>query len=190
MKKIIAIALAATLAALVCISVSAESYICNRSWDGIYVNGEAVAIGNAGGWLESHAVQGEIKNIKVVGWVYTTGKIVGFAYTLDGGEAVRSADFINDRPDVKNAISPDAEGFEISIDVEKIGLGEHIVNFYAVDGEDDLVDTEYALTFVQELDPDAAAEPVNPGSGDAAVIAVAAVGCIALAGAAAAKKVK
>ena len=183
MKRVFALVLTAILAAVLCIGACAESYIYNRSWDGIYVNGSAVAVGNAGGWLESHEIKGEITNIRVVGWIYITGKIKGFAYTVDGGEAVRSADFIAPRPDVKNAISPDAEGFDITVDVEKIGVGEHLISIYVIDDEDDLVDTEYVLPFTQELDPNAVSEPENPGSGDAAIIVIAAAGCIALAGA-------
>ena len=58
------------------------------------------------------------------------------------------------------------------------------------------IDIAYFEFYTSEADAQAAtrdaapAEPSNPGSGDAAIIAIAAVGCVALAGVVVAKKVK
>ncbi|MBQ1847390.1 MAG: hypothetical protein II135_05235 [Clostridia bacterium] len=164
----------------------ASASLLNKSFDTIFVDGEKLIDGKADSWLTENEIKGEIDAIEVRGWAHVSTAITAFAYTIDGGKAVKSADFIQDRPDVKAAINPDAEGFDFTIDVSNTGVGAHTIRIYAVDVDGNLVDTTYEVPFTQEKE---AAIPQTPTS-DAAIIAIAAVGCVALAGAVIAKKAK
>jgi len=73
---------------------------------------------------------------------------------------VKSADYIVDRPDVKAAISEDAEGFEIAVDVSGLGDGAHTLKFFAVDANGDLIDTTFVLPFTKAAAAEAPAEEV------------------------------
>ncbi len=170
-------------------SSSSAAELKNKSWDGITVDGTLVspATGQADVWIKENEVKGEISTINVRGWAFISTAITGFAYTIDGNSAVFSADYIQDRPDVKGAIDQTAEGFSFDIDVSNVGKGAHKIKIFAVDANGELVDTTFELPFTQEK---GAAAPENPGTADASVIAVAAVACVALAGVVVAKKVK
>ena len=170
-------------------SSSSAAELKNKSWDGITVDGTLVspATGQADVWIKENEVKGEISTISVRGWAFISTAITGFAYTIDGNSAVSSADYIQDRPDVKDAIDQTAEGFNIDIDVSNVGKGAHTIKIFAVDANGELVDTTFELPFTQEKE---VAAPENPGTADASVIAVAAVACVALAGVVVAKKVK
>lgn len=170
-------------------SSSSAAELKKKSWDGITVDGTLVspATGQADVWIKENEVKGEISTINVRGWAFISTAITGFAYTIDGNSAVSSADYIQDRPDVKGQIDQTAEGFNIDIDVSNVGKGAHTIKIFAVDANGELVDTTFELPFTQEKE---AAAPENPGTADASVIAVAAVACVALAGVVVAKKVK
>ena len=170
-------------------SSSSAAELKNKSWDGITVDGTLVspATGQADVWIKENEVKGEISTINVRGWAFLSTAITGFAYTIDGNSAVSSADYIQDRPDVKDAIDQTAEGFNFDIDVSNVGKGAHTIKIFVVDANGELVDTTFELPFTQEKE---AAAPENPGTADASVIAVAAVACVALAGVVVAKKVK
>ena len=120
-----------------------------KSWDNIFVDGEMMVNGGADGWLASNPIEGDIASLGVRGWSYVSTGISAYAYAIDGGEAVKSADFINDRPDVKAAINEIAEGFDISIDVSGVAEGAHTVKIYAVAPDDTLVDTGFDLPFTK-----------------------------------------
>jgi hypothetical protein len=126
----------------------------------------------------------------VSGWAFISTPITGFAYTIDDGEPVRSAEFIKDRNDVHQYVHEIAEGFEFDIDVSNVGKGEHTIKIYAIDENGELVDTTYACPFTQEKEVSSDPAPENPATSDAAVVAIAAVACIAFAGAVIAKKVR
>ncbi|MBE6723580.1 MAG: LamG domain-containing protein, partial [Ruminococcaceae bacterium] len=123
--------------------------LLNKSWDNIFVNGEMMVNGGADGWLAENPIEGEVNELTARGWAYISTPITGFAYAIDGGDAVKSADYIVDRPDVKAAISEDAEGFEIAVDVSGLGDGAHTLNFYAIDANGDLIDTTFAIPFTK-----------------------------------------
>ncbi|MBQ3707483.1 MAG: discoidin domain-containing protein [Clostridia bacterium] len=124
-----------------------------KSWDTIFVDYEMMVDGNAGGWLAENPVEGPIEQVELRGWAHVSTPIKGFAYTIDGGEAVRSEDFIQDRPDVKSIIHEEAEGFDISIEVDKLAVGDHVIKIYAIDANDNLVDTTFEFPFVKEAPP-------------------------------------
>ena len=158
----------------------APTELLNKSWDNIFIDGEMMVNGGADGWLAENPVEGDIFQLTVRGWSYLSTPITGFAYKLDGDPAVKSADYIVDRPDVKAAISEEAEGFEIAVDVDGLAAGDHLLKFYAIDANGSLVDTTFDLPFTivraeapaeepapepaaDEPAPDApAAEPTTP----------------------------
>lgn len=160
--------------------------LLNKSWDNIFTDGQQLTNGNSNVWLETNEVKGSISEIELRGWAHISTTISGFAYSIDGGKAVKSADFIQDRQDVKDAIHADANGFDMKIDVSNVGKGAHTIKIYAVDANGELVDTTFELPFTQEKE---ATKP-TPETGDASVIAIAAVACIALAGVVISKKVR
>ncbi|MBR4206868.1 MAG: laminin G domain-containing protein, partial [Clostridia bacterium] len=141
--------------------------LLNKSWDTIYVDDEMMVDGSANVWLNDNPVSGDISTLRVRGWAHISTEISGFAYAIDGGEAVKSAEFIFDRPDVQAAIDPIANGFDITIDVSGLGDGDHTINFYAVDAGDNLVDTGFAFPFSKGAA--AAAYPASGESGNALV---------------------
>ena len=83
---------------------------------------------------------------------------------------MKSADYIVDRPDVKAAISEDAEGFEIAVDVSSLGDGAHTLKFFALDANGDAIDTTFTLPFTKSA---AAEEPAAESKGLADVNAAA-----------------
>ena len=169
---------------------STAASLLNKSWDNIFVDGEQMVEGSAGSWLDSNEIKGEISEVELRGWAHISTTISGFAYTIDDGKAVKSADFIEDRPDVKGAIHADANGFYFKVDVSNVGKGAHTIKIYAIDANGELVDTLFACPFTQEKEATGGQPATNPATADAAIIAVAAVACIALAGVVIAKKVK
>lgn len=169
-------------------SEPAPAELFNKSWDNIFVDGEQLTNGNSDAWIADNEIKGEISEIGFRGWAYISTKLTGFGYSIDGGKVVKSADFIEQRDDVVSNIHADANGFHFNVDVSNIGVGDHTIKIFAIDTSGNAVDTTFECTFTQEREP--TGEPVNPGTADAAVIAVAAVACIALAGVVIAKKVK
>ena len=192
MKKILAAAVIAILTVALCVSASATSLVAN-SFDRIYANDleNWLVDGGADGWAAQNPIDGEITALRLRGWARISGaSIEAFGYKIDENEPVLSADFICDRPDVQAAFGITAEegnGYDMSFDVSGIGKGEHTVRIVVKGSDGEVVDVN-GFTFTQELE--AAAQPTNPPAGDAAVVAIAAVGCIALAGAVVSKKVK
>ena len=192
MKKILALVMITVLAAALCVGVSAETELMNKAWDAIYVDGKLISpqTGGADLWIDNNEIKGEINTIGVSGWAFISTPITGFAYMIDDGEPVRSADFIKDRNDVHQYVHEIAEGFEFDIDVSNVGKGEHTIKIYAIDENGELVYTTYACPFTQEKEVSSDPAPENPATADAAVVAIAAVACIAFAGAVIAKKVR
>ncbi|MBR5365279.1 MAG: discoidin domain-containing protein [Clostridia bacterium] len=142
--------------------------LLGKSWDNIYIDGEMMVNGGADGWLAENPIEGDISELTARGWAYISTPITGFAYAIDGGDAVKSADYIVDRPDVKAAISEEAEGLEIAVDVSGLDLGAHTIKFYAVDANDELIDIGFDLPFTK-----AEAAPEEPSRGLADVDAAA-----------------
>ncbi|MBQ3706663.1 MAG: hypothetical protein II889_02035, partial [Clostridia bacterium] len=128
-----------TLAPAAAAEPEGPTELLGKSWDNIYVDGEMMVNGGADGWLNDNKVEGAISELEVRGWAYISTDLNGFAYAIDGGDAVKSADFIADRPDVKAAIAESANGFDMKIDVSGLGEGAHSIKIYAVDTKDELV---------------------------------------------------
>nr|MCR5682586.1 discoidin domain-containing protein [Clostridiales bacterium] len=142
--------------------------LLGKSWDNIYIDGEMMVNGGADGWLAENPIEGDISELTVRGWAYISTPITGFAYAIDGGDPVKSADYIVDRPDVKAVISEEAEGLEIAVDVSGLDLGAHTIKFCAVDANDELIDIGFDLPFTK-----AEAAPEEPSRGLADVDAAA-----------------
>ncbi|MBQ4351477.1 MAG: discoidin domain-containing protein [Clostridia bacterium] len=127
--------------------------LLNKSWDTIFVDYEMMVDGSANVWLADNPVAGPIDQVEVRGWAHLSTPITAFAYAIDGGDPVKSEDFIQDRPDVKAAIHEDAEGFDISIELEGIAVGDHLIKVYAVDADGNLVDTTFDFPITIEAKP-------------------------------------
>ncbi len=136
---------------------SSGAELLNKSWDTIFVDYEMMVDGGAGAWLADNPVEGDIEQLETRGWAHISTPIKGFAYAIDGGEAVKSEDFIQDRPDVKSVIHEEAEGFDISIDVSGLDAGDHVIKVYAIDENDGLVDTTFDFPFTVSRAPAPAA---------------------------------
>ena len=193
MKKILAIAIVAVMTVALCVSANAAS-LHNHSFDTIYVGDTMLVDGSAGAWAEANPIDAEIQTIRVRGWAHVDDStIAAFGYRIDEGEAVISADYIFDRADVQGAFGVTADvanGFDITADVSGIGKGLHTFTMVVKCADGDVLDVD-AFTFTQELEAAAPSDPGEPApTSDAAIIAIAAVGCIALAGVVVAKKVK
>ena len=195
MKKILAIAIVAVMTVALCLTANAAS-LHNHSFDTIYVNDNMLVDGSAGSWAEANPIDAEIQTIRVRGWAHVDDStIAAFGYRIDEGDDVISADYIFDRADVQAyfGVTADvANGFDMTVNVANIGKGTHTLTMVVKTADGTVLDVD-SFSFTQQLeggsqeDPGA---PANPGSGDAAIIAIAAVGCIALAGVVVAKKVK
>ena len=190
MKKILAIAIVAIMTVALCLSANATSLVGN-SFDTIYVGEEMLVDGSAGAWAEENPIDREIQTLRVRGWGrIDESSIDAFGYKIDDGELVISADYIFDRADVWAAFkvtSEVANGFDITADVSNVGKGAHTMTIVVKCADGTVLDIA-TFAFTQQLE---AAAPVEPSpTGDAAIIAIAAVGCIALAGVVVAKKVR
>ena len=140
--------------------------------------------------------EGAVSNITVRGWVRISenvADIAGFGYSIDGGEVVQG-EFVQDRvTELAGAGFPGAQGFEIIVPVADLAAGAHSIDAYviAADGTQikivkvrEGVENQVGVTFnVTE----AAVVPVQP-TNDAAIIAIAAVACVAAAGVVIGKK--
>ena len=203
MKKILAVAIVAVMAVVLCVSASAASLV-NHSFDTIYVNdidNPVVNNGQAKAWSEENPIDAEITKLRVRGWAHVDeSTIAAFGYKVDDGEGVFSADYIFDRPDVQAAFQVAADvanGFDITLDLANVGKGAHTITILVKAADGDVIEvTDFQVT--QQLEGDGSGDvsgtpaPVttNPTTGDAAVIAIAAVAVVALAGVVVAKKVK
>ena len=128
--------------------------LLSKSWDNIYIDYEQMVNGSANVWLADNPIEGSyIETLEARGWAYISTPITAFAYTVDGSDPVKSEDFIVDRPDVKSAISEEAEGFDIEIDVSALSAGDHLIKIFAVSTADELIDTTFDLPFSQEEKP-------------------------------------
>ena len=192
MKKILAIAIVAIMTVALCLGANAAS-LHNHSFDTIYVNDTMLVDGSAGAWAEANPIEAEVQTIRVRGWAHVDDStIAAFGYKVDDGEPVISADYIFDRADVQAAFGVTADvanGFDITADVSNVGSGRHSFSMLVKTADGDVIEVD-SFAFTQQLEGGSDPQPSNPPSGDAAIIAIAAVGCIALAGVVVAKKVK
>ena len=193
MKKILAIAVIAVMTVALCLTANAAS-LHNHSSDTIYVNDNMLVDGNAGAWAEANPIDAEVQTIRVRGWAHVDDStIAAFGYKIDDGEPVISADYIFDRADVQSYFGVAAEvanGFDITADVSNVGKGAHSFSMLVKTADGDVIEVD-SFRFTQQLEGAAPEDPGEPTpTGDAAIIAIAAVGCIALAGVVVVKKAR
>ena len=146
---------------------------------------------------------GDVKTITVRGWARVSedvNDIAGFGYSIDGGEVV-TGDFIEDRAaELANANFPGAQGFKVVVPVEDLDHGEHSIDVYLItkagkqikvvkdrSTADEAIFNQVGVTFTVTKHEGQGGED-NPGTADVAVIAIAAVSVVALAGAFIGKK--
>ncbi|MBQ1847069.1 MAG: hypothetical protein II135_03605 [Clostridia bacterium] len=143
--------------------------------------------------------EGTIENITVRGWVRISeniADIAGFGYSIDGGEVVEG-DFIQDRAaELANANFPGAQGFCVVVPVADLAAGEHSIDVYviAADGTQIKVVKDRSTADVEDIRQvgvtfnvtESAVVP-QPTS-DIAIVAIAAVACVAAAGVVIGKK--
>ena len=211
MKKILAIAIVAIMAVALCTTAFAAEM---TSFDQITTvagagNDPSQNLGTFGGNNAAGTDLGDISEkvsagedgviaFYLWGW-YTTGdaKIVEFGYRFGDVKVLGSAKYETGQ-DVINAGAPiagetgESSRFQIKVPVVK---GENVEAFGIVKLENGEIRDIAKVTYTSTVGVDSAAqqqggEPTNPGTADAAVIAIAAVACIALAGVVVAKKVK
>ncbi len=148
-------------------AAASSAELLAKSFDTIFVDGEMMVDGSANVWLADNPVEGDIVQLEVRGWTHISTPIQGYAYTIDGGAAVKSEDFIQDRPDVKAVIHEEAEGFDIAIDVSEVGAGDHVIKIFAIDENGGLVDSTFEFPFTQTGGASAAAPASGyPASGE------------------------
>ena len=210
MKKILAIAMAVMLTVALCISASAQTSL-DRLAPGKNVLQEMGATAASFLDAEDGALHIEVgTKVYILGWAInkdTSSTLKEVVWTCDGKE-MKCDDNYRDRADVAGAI-----GVASELGVHA-GIG-HDDNAFELTGMDKLKDGTYAIELkalyndgTEEILGNAAGqftlivgtgvaaeEPAeqpgeNPPSGDVAIIAIAAVGCVALAGVVVAKKVK
>ena len=212
MKKILAIAIIAVMTVVLCISASAR-----YSLDRLYVNyndrlvAEGEGQSSANPAEAAYTIQAGDK-IYIIGWAVSDAGLDKIVYTVNGGSNIACVGGYRDRPDVANAFSLPAEagvgagfGFDkaedggmlelTGIDRLKAGTYEIVIKALFKDGSEEIFDTTtggglgvFTLTVEGEIQGEEPSEP-SPTS-DAAIIAIAAVGCVALAGVVVAKKAK
>ena len=139
--------------------------------------------------------EGAVSTITVRGWVRISEEItdiMGFGYSIDGGEVV-TGEFIQDRAaELSGAGYPGGQGFVVEVPVADLAAGEHSIDVYviAADGSQIKVvkvknEVEYQVGVTFNV-TEAAVIP-TPTS-DIAIVAIAAVACIAAAGVVIGKK--
>lgn len=140
--------------------------------------------------------EGKTETITVRGWVRLSEDvkdIAAFGYSIDGADPV-FGEFVQDRAaELAKANFPGGQGFKVDVPVAGLKEGKHTIDVYvkAADGtilkvvkNKEGVDYQVGVTF----NVNKAAGTDNPQTADAAIVAVAAVSVVALAGAFIGKK--
>lgn len=148
--------------------------------------------------------EGKVKTITVRGWVRLSEDvkdIAAFGYSIDGADPV-FGEFVEDRAtELANAQPtgfPGGQGFQVKVPVDELKEGKHTIDVYvkSADGkvikivkdrstETETIINQVGVTFNVNK---AETTPVNPGTADVSIVAVAAVSVVALAGAFIGKK--
>ena len=152
-------------------------------------------------WYDVVKTDGD--TFQFVGWAIIAGDdtLVDFGYRIDDNEPVfgflqeRSQEIVS----VMNSDPAKTNGFNISIDAADVPAGEHTIHVVVKTSGGAVLDVNHqdggdGYKVVGKGAPTAPEQggetPVNPGTADASVIAIAAVACVALAGVVIAKKVR
>ena len=209
MKKILAVALAAIMMVALVVVASAihnpedtTTVWMNKdefkmSWDTIFINGQShMALGwgddgSAAGKLEANQPlnAADIETFTIRGWAgLIDGTVAVWGYKINEGAPVFDESFTKPTEDPVIAAGGDSR-FEIVVPVNK-PTAPTLITAVAKDEAGNVYDfIEFSLNGQYEGAP--AEQPGEPApTGDVAIIAIAAVGCVALAGVVVAKKVK
>ena len=195
MKKILAVLLVVVLTAVLCVSINAAGTSTLMSLDRIYVNDAETPLFDGYNADLSNSIDEQVTALRVRGWGFFTdgSEIEQFGYRIDDGEAVivDGAAFV-DEVIIPILNQPSVLRYDFRADVSNVGVGQHTFTVVIKAKDGTIADMTPSFTFNQQLHATGAIVPPddNPGTADAAVIAIAAVACIALAGVVVAKKVK
>ncbi len=172
MKKFSAIILAALLIAAV-FAVSANAASVTQPWfDNVVTTGD---------------------NFQIRGWCIIDGDtIADIGYRVDDNAPVFSSleERSNEIVSVMHSDPAKTNGFNVQIAANELPAGEHVIHVVVKTAGGEFLDVNdgendgFKVVGTKPVD-----EP-NPPSGDAAIIAIATIGCIALAGVVVAKKVR
>lgn len=159
------------------------------SSDGFKVVGTGPKSSIAQTWFDNFSAEGN--EFWARGWVIIADDdIEDIGYSVDGKDPVFSS-LVDRSAEVSGVMSSDpakTNGFEVKIAAADLPAGEHSISVIVKTKGGELLkvnkDEADTFTFV------GTGAAANPGTADAAVIAIAAAACVALAGVVIAKKVK
>ena len=173
MKKVFAIVIIAVMAfTMLAVSANAAPSIQVKWFDVVNLNGPT---------------------IQIVGWaIVAEDTLVDFGYRVDDNEPVFSC--LQERSvEIVSVMGSDLDktnGFNLTINESDLPEGEHVIHIVAKTGSGVLLDVNQDGSDGFTVLGTKPADQPNPPSGDAAIIAIATIGCIALAGVVVAKKVR
>ena len=208
MKKILAIAIVVILTVALSLTAFAKSHVSPDQVTNVAGAGAepeknlAKFGGNSAELTELGDISAKLSENNTIflwGWYSTDeGQIEKFGYRFGTGDAVIASEKYDTQDDVINAgkqlVSENADSSRFLIEVPVV-KGENVELYGVAKLKDGTTVDFWKLTYTSTVgaDPDAQQQgggDDNPGTADAAVIAIAAVACIALAGVVVAKKVK
>ena len=131
--------------------------------------------------------------IQIVGWaIVAEDTLVDFGYRVDDNEPVfsclqeRSAEIVS----VMGSDLDKTNGFNITINAADLPAGEHVIHVVAKTGNGTLLDVNQDDSDGFKVVGTGSENVPSAPTSDAAIIAISALGCIALAGVVIAKKVR
>ncbi len=196
MKKILAAAIIAVMTLALCIPAFAAEPATTASLDRIYVNNAETPLFDGYNQELANGVNEELTSLRVRGWGFfnDNSDIEEFGYRIDDGtEVIVSGAAFLDEAIIPILNMSSVRRFDFSADVSNVGKGEHTFTIVIKAQDGTVADLSPSFKFVQQKEA-SSEQPSDPGepapTSDAAIIAIAAVGCIALAGVVVAKKVK
>ncbi len=196
MKKILAAAIIAVMTLVLCIPAFAAEPATSASLDRIYVNNAETPLFDGYNQELANSVNEELTSLRVRGWGFfnDNSDIEEFGYRIDNGtEVIVSGAAFLDEVIIPILNMSSVRRFDFSADVSNVGKGEHTFTIVIKAQDGTVADLIPSFKFVQQKEA-SSEQPSDPGepapTSDAAIIAIAAVGCIALAGVVVAKKVK
>lgn len=98
-------------------------------------------VGDAAGWVRQNPViiQSEtVQSLTMRGWADNENTILAYGYTCDDGDMI-IGEFIENRPELKQYIGPNAEGFLVTVPLAGMSAGTHMFKVYAMTVADEIL---------------------------------------------------
>ena len=113
----------------------------NAAYDDLHFDDTVLCSSKAYTWVADPANQEaltfektSVEEIYMRGWAYIDKDIYSFGYRIDGGDIVYDDAFIDDRAqELADAGFPGAQGFAVTVPVEKLSSGEHTIEVIVID---------------------------------------------------------